>query len=65
MIVEPGCCYCSCHQPGSMESHCFPCCDGKCLRCGQYIERGGMEKHQAEHDERIKKAIEELTEGKG
>lgn len=63
-VMEPGYCYCSCHRTRGMH-HNVPCCDGKCPRCGKYIDRGRMETHIADHEARIKEALKELAESNG
>lgn len=40
-------CACSCHRfsLGIKIKHVFPCCSGKCDKCGQYIRHNQMENH--------------------
>jgi hypothetical protein len=36
-VVEPGICYCACHDPDALIIHCFPCCS-PCPTCGRNID---------------------------
>lgn len=54
-VMEPGICYCSCHEPGSMKMHCAPCCEGPCPVCKRNVARG------SDHVERCKARLAELV----
>lgn len=57
VVMEPGFCYCSCHEPGSHALHGFPCCDGRCHLCRRFVSRGRMEEHLEQHAERMRELL--------